>query len=352
MLVGIYQSKDPNGNRLPRCRAYEEILKHNGIQFVSLVDNQPDFWERVQELDLFIMRWAHYDSDRQPAMTLLPLIENEYGIKCFPNHHTYWHYDDKIRQYFLMRAHGFPMVESYVFWERQAALGWTERAEYPVVFKLRGGAGSINVSLVKTPAQARKLVKRMFGRGVRPDSIFNFGGVRRTHFNPRRELGRLVHGWRRRRKGLDASPYWQAHKNYALFQKFLPGNDSDTRITVIGDRAFAFRRMVRPGDFRASGSGVIEYEMASIDLRCVEIALRVSRKMKFQAMAYDFLIDEENEPWFCELSYTFLPNAVQACPGYWDAELNWHEGHFWPEHLHLIDALNLPDLKAPDLDYC
>ena len=33
---------------------------------------------------------------------------------------------------------------------------------------------------------------------------------------------------------------WQRKKNYAMFQRFLPGNEYDTRVTVIGNRAFAF----------------------------------------------------------------------------------------------------------------
>lgn len=352
MLVGIYRCKDPNGNYLPRCQAYEAILEHNGIPFERMEAAQPGFWERVRDLDLFILRWAHYDSDRQRAMDLLPVIENTLGVKCFPNMATCRHYDDKVKQCLFLSALGLPIVESYIFWERDKALEWLESAQFPLVFKLRRGAGSTNVMLVKTPDEARRLVHRMFGRGIRSDSLFNPGGLRRQHFNVRKELGRIVHGWRRRRQGLDPSPFWQKQKNYVLFQKFLPGNESDTRVTVIGDRAFFYRRMVRGHDFRASGSGMIDYDISKIDLRCVEIAHRVSREMKFQSMAYDFIFDEDNEPWFCEISYTFLPNLVQQCPGYWDAELNWHEGHFWPEHLHLIDALNLPDLKAPELDYC
>ena len=33
---------------------------------------------------------------------------------------------------------------------------------------------------------------------------------------------------------------WQTEKNYVLFQKFLPNNSFDTRVTVIGNRAFAY----------------------------------------------------------------------------------------------------------------
>ena len=97
--------------------------------------------------------------------------------------------------------------------------------------------------------------------------------------------------------------------------------------------------------------GGIDYDINKIDMRCIGLAFEVSHKMGFQSMAYDFLKNEEGEPEFCEISYTYVSSAVHNCPGFWDAELNWHEGRFWPEHLHLIDALGLSDLKVPEMNY-
>jgi glutathione synthase/RimK-type ligase-like ATP-grasp enzyme len=81
-------------------------------------------------------------------------------------------------------------------------------------------------------------------------------------------------------------------KNYVYYQKYLPNNNFDTRVTVIGDRAFAFRRFNRTRDFRASGSGKIDYDMDSIDKRMIKIALETSEECGFQCMAFDFLYDE------------------------------------------------------------
>lgn len=349
--VGIYDFRDPNGRDVPAQRAYEKILACNGIASVRLRVEQPDFWEQMRGLALFIMRLKQHDSDLQRARDMLPVIEREYGVRCFPNTATGWHYDDKVKQYYLLKAHGFPITESWVFYDRRAALDWAKQAEYPLVFKLRGGAGSMNVLRVNTPRRAASLIRRMFGRGICPERFVATGAVRFRHFSLYREFHHLCGNLYRWSKGLDSSPFWARHKNYVLFQRFLPGNDCDTRVTVIGDRAFAFRRMVRNGDFRASGSGKIDYDMSKVDPRCIEIAFRVSKQMGFQSMAYDFLFNERREPEFCEVSYTYVPRAIHNCPGYWDSRLTWHEGHFWPEYLHLVDALGRPDLKMPRLEY-
>lgn len=345
MKVGIH--KERYGRFGAFLRRYETILSANGIETVRLDASRPDFLERVGSLDLFILHWRHWDDDRQLAHTVLPVIEKHLGVKCFPDQPTCWHYDDKVKQYYLLRSHGFPVVESWVFWEREPAVEWTARAEYPVMFKLKGGAGSQNVVLVRSKSEARTLVDRMFGAGILCDEIPLADSVRKVDFRLYRFLRHQAGNLLRRARNEDPSPFWQKHKNYALFQRFLPGNKFDTRITVIGDRAFGFRRYVRPGDYRASGSGLIDYSTNGVDPRCVKLGLEISRKLGFSSMAYDFLFNAEGNPECCEISYTYVDTAVHACPGYWDSLLNWHEGHFWPQYFHLVDALGMPELKAP-----
>lgn len=351
MLVGIYNWPDHNGFEQPVNRAYREILEHNGIPHKWTHINDPDFWNTVGDLDLLILRWAHHDSDRQFAHDLLPVLEREAGVSCFPNQATCWHYDDKARQSLMFRAHNWPFTQSWIFWERDRALAWAETAEYPVVFKLRGGAGSTCVWLLKSKRQARAKIKSIFGRGIHSDRLFSWGGVRLSHFNAREEFRRIGGRVYRATHRRDPSPWWRKHKNYAYFQKYLPGNDHDTRVTVIGERAFAFRRLTRKNDFRASGSGMIDYNKETIDPRCLELAFSTSKKFQFQCMAYDFLYNESGQPEICEISYTFVPKAVYDCGGYWDLELNYHEGSLWPEYCQLVDLLHIPDLKQPELQY-
>jgi glutathione synthase/RimK-type ligase-like ATP-grasp enzyme len=350
MLVGIHRER--YGRFGPFLRKYEVILEHNGIPCRRLDASQPGFWEEVASLDLFIFRWGHYDDDRQLALTILPVVEQHMKIRCFPDNPTYWHYDDKIRQYYLLRQHGFPVVQSWVFWEKEPAVHWSKSAQYPVMFKLKAGAGSQNVVLVRNSLEARLLIRTMFGPGISGDGIPLPDATRHVDFSAypflRHQAGRVV----RRLAGKDPSPFWQKHKNYVLFQEFLPNNDYDTRVTVLGDRAFAFRRHVRPGDYRASGSGLIDYDPAGVDLRCVRIGLEISQRLGFSSMAYDFLFDRAGEPHCCEISYTFVDTAVHDCPGYWDESLRFHEGHFWPQYCHLVDALKMPRLVQPEGDLC
>jgi hypothetical protein len=326
---------------------FEKILDYNGIGHIRLECDDPDFWSQATSLDLFVFWWRHDNGDWRLANSLIPIIESKMGVKCLPDVSTCWTYDDKIRQFYLLRHHGFPVVDSWVFWDKQKALDWAETADLPLVFKLTGGAGSENVSLVRNRDRAAKLIRRMFGQGIQSTRI-PWGNTRWRDFNLKKEVRHWVADRLRELRGVPL-PDLDLHKNYAYFQRFLPGNEYDTRITVIGNRAFGFRRYTRDGDFRASGSGKIDYATDGVDKRFIQLALQISRKMQFQSMAYDFLYDEKRGPAICEISYNFVDEAVYACPGYWDDSLDWHEGNWWPQYFQLMDALGLRELKQPNL---
>lgn len=262
------------------------------------------------------------------------------GLRVFPSVQDFWHFDDKIAQKYLFEALEIPSPTTYVFYDEPGALQWAESADFPAVFKLRAGAGSVNVRLARTHAQARALIRRMFGRGFHATN----GAVRdlrtkvRAHNKQRDWLGVLT------RAPQTLHTLWRGwrdvpvERGYVYFQKFLAGNAWDTRITVIGDRAFGFRRLVRPGDFRASGSGSIEYDPAAIDLRAVALAFKAAQRLRTSCMAFDFVVDPETaEPLIVEMSFAFKPETVYACPGHWSAKLEWRAGQVWPQDAILDD---------------
>ena len=308
MLVGIHSGK--LGKFSKSLKVYEKILDYNNIEHIRLDINEPDFWEKVKRLDLFIFRYYGVTDLKEIARSIMPVIQNYMGIKCFPDESTGWHYDDKIKEYYLLKESGFPIAESYIFWNKEAALDWAVTASYPVVFKLKAGSQSDSVILVKNKKSANSLIKRMFGVGIDPHKkSFN-----RANKLKDLDIKKFIHNnalWLYRKyKGLDLHSEWEKHKNYILFQEFHPGNTYDTRITVIGNRAYAARRFTRKNDFRASGSGLISFDQLEIDNRFVEIAFDISKKLNFQSMAYDFIYNKDKDPIICEISYTFPSEAT------------------------------------------
>lgn len=344
MLVGLFKSEFPH-YQIKRNETYKRILNYNNIDFIEVHIDQSDFWEKVKKVDLFMFPWAHVDDHRQIVNSILPVLENYLSIKCFPNLDTCWHFDDKIKEYYLMNSLGYPMIESWIFWDKKNALDWAERVEYPVVFKLKNGAGSRNVVLITKKKEAIKIINKMFGRGILSSyGIPHRGKVKYKDFENFLRY-KADQYFLNKVRGIKPT-IWQTEKNYVLFQRFLPNNSFDTRVTVIGNRGFAMRRFVRNNDFRASGSGKWDLDRNNVDLRTVELAMKISRELKFQSMAYDFLYDDKGNPQVCEMSWTYPDDLEQ---GYWDENLNWHDLQFIPSYFHLKDALNLENFKLPEI---
>jgi glutathione synthase/RimK-type ligase-like ATP-grasp enzyme len=349
MLVGIHVHRW--GQIGPFSLKYLKILEFNNIPYLILDINDIYFWEKVKSVTHFIFHWGGSPDHHQIAKSIMAVIENDLRIPVFPNIKTTWHHDDKIRQYFILRAHALPIIKSWIFFEKKPALQWISKmAEFPLVFKLKSGAGSKDVMLVLNKSKAKRLIKKMFGGGIYLGKIPGNIKLKIIDFKIIQLFDQILKKLHRLIKGRDINYQWQKEKNYVLFQKFLPNNEYDTRITIIGNRAFAFRRFNRRNDFRSSGSGLIDYEMDNINLQIVKISFKISDLLEFQSMAYDFLLDENNRPGLCEMSYTYQDKAIFNCPGYWDRELNWHDGHYWPQTVQLIDFLGIAELKQPVLN--
>ncbi len=126
-------------------------------------------------------------------------------------------------------------------------------------------------------------------------------------------------------------------RGYAYFQEWVPDNAYDTRIIVIGDRAWGYRRYPYPGDFRASRSGgPRDYDPGKIDPRMLELAFAISRRLGFRCMAYDMML-LRGEPVVLELSYTFGFHLLHECPGHWTPTVDWVPGQSWPYDVQVED---------------
>lgn len=301
---------------------------------------------QVAGCDGVMWHWFHYPHEvRLAALPILRVIEEHLRIPVFPDMATCWHYDDKIAQSYLMEALGIPHPQTWVFWRKADALAWCAKAAYPVVAKLSGGAGSMNVKLIRSLAAAQAYVAQCFsGSGIVIRPALPASGAARLQAQVKRALKRAIlagpYVLANRFPPLPDQTFWMPQKNYVLLQEFLSGNEHDTRVTVIGNRAYAYRRFNRPNDFRASGSGNFNVEPAGVDLRCVRMAFDHARKLKAQSVAFDFLFrGPDREPVVGEISYCYVDWMLQKCPGQWDYDLNWHEGLLWPEEAHVEDFL-------------
>jgi hypothetical protein len=334
-MIAIHDSAGTYSERwISYCEAH-------GVAFRRINCLAPDIIGQSRDVAGVLWHWRHDDpTEKLFARHILAGFERQ-GVAVFPNLNTCAHYDDKVAQKYLLEAIGAPLVPTWTFFRREAAMEWIAGATWPKVFKLRCGAGSDAVRLVRDRAGAEALCCTAFARG-----FVSAGG----YFSDAKTRLRKAKTWEQFWARVRRAPVAIARKlalrretprerGYVYFQEFLPCNAFDTRVTVIGDRAFGFIRRNRPDDFRASGSGNIVYDRKLVDARCVQIAFDVTRKLGGQSLAFDFLFDPSGTPMIGEISYCYMAAAVHACEGHWDSSGTWHDGRIWPEHAIIEDLL-------------
>lgn len=316
MKIAIH--KNPRGY----SREWVNFCENNQIEYRLVNCYESDIISQLVDCDALM--WQQHHSGYKDVlfakqlMYSLQLCKN----KSFPDFNTCWHFDDKIGQKYLFEAIGAPHVQGYVFYTKKEAEQWIEKTTFPKVFKLRKGAGSANVQLVKTANAAHRLVNRAFGRGFSQfDRVGYFKDRLNKFLDGKDSILGVLKGFGRLFIATEFAKMHGREKGYVYFQDFIAYNTYDIRIMAIGNRAYGTKRLVRKNDFRASGSGECIFDPEQIDLECIKVAFDVKNQIKAQSLAIDFVF-QNNKPFIIEISYSSVVD--HNYPGYWDSELNWH----------------------------
>ncbi len=310
---------------------WKDYCDQNAISYKLVNCYDSDIIIQLQDCSALLFHFNQSSStDTIMAKPLLFSLEQS-GFLVFPNFKTSWHFDDKLGQKYLLEALNINLVNTWVFYDSQTAKNWISKTNFPKVFKLRGGAGSQNVQLVKSKEKALQLVKKAYGKGF--PAYDGWGSLKERYRKwsaGSDDFTQVLKGVVRIFNPPRYSKVMGGEINYLYFQEFIENNDSDVRIIVIDGKAFGIKRMNRDNDFRASGSGNIIYKRESIDEIFVKTAFKIHEKIEGQCVAYDFVYDQKRNPLLIEISYGFANAAYDNCPGYWDTNLHWNEGPFNP----------------------
>ncbi|MBN2799006.1 MAG: hypothetical protein JXX28_07645 [Deltaproteobacteria bacterium] len=331
--VAIHVNRDSFAGRwVAWCEAHH-------LPWVAVDGLAPDIIQQLRGARAFL--W-HFSYGRPEDLLLAPAVlraAESMGIPVFPNHNTHWTFDNKVSQKYALEAKGLPLVPTWVFTNRDQARAWAATCPLPLVTKLKRGSGAKNVRLLRTRDEVVQEINIAFGRGRRASgSPLNELHVVRKH----RKIGDLPSFLRslpervERRRRLDRA--MGREQGYVYFQAFVPGNTHDTRVNIIGRRAFAFTRGNRPGDFRASGSGELRY--TDVPRKFIDVGYRVASALQTQSLAIDFLEGADGQPLIGEISYGYLASAVYDAPGHWEGD-TWVPGHLAPEDAIIGDLLGL-----------
>lgn len=325
MKIAIHNDYGWNMEWIEYCR--QHTIDH---KVVNAYDS--NIVAQISDCDIFMWHHSHVcHKDLMFAKQLLYSLENG-GMIVYPNFDTCWHFDDKVGQKYLLEAMHAPLVTSYVFYDEQTAQQWAGETCYPKVFKLRRGAGSMNVQLVKNSKEARKLISKAFKNGFSP---FNLQ-IHITENLRKLKAGKIsfMHLIKSSPRILNIPEYAKMNgneKGYVYFQDFIPNNSFDFRLELAADKCWGCRRMVRPGDFRASGAGMEDQDHTKIPMEMVKQSFDLKERLGMQSVGFDYVIGEDGTAMLLEMSYCF-GFAKGDAEGYWNRSLARVEKQIVPSH--------------------
>jgi len=340
MKIAIHQTDGSFSDRWIDYCIKQEI----SYKIVNCYDS--NIISQLDDSDGLMWHWDQNDYKATLFARQLTFALEKMGVKVFPDINTGFHFDDKVGQKYLLESINAPLVSSHVFYSKIDALQWVNSVTFPKVFKLRGGAGSVNVSLLNSRKHAIKHLNKAFGKGFSPINKWTRLKDRIWAFKRDRDLlsmKGILSGFVRLFIPLELERFSSRDKGYIYFQDFIERNDYDTRLVVVGERCFGIRRYCKKGDFRASGSGIVAYDQNFFDHEMIKIAFKTAKELKTQSLAFDFIWDN-NQPKIIEISYCYSMGSVyDNCNGYWDEDLKWHNKKVNPQFFIIEDFLR--DIK-------
>ncbi|MBE7688661.1 hypothetical protein F6A46_10515 [Tenacibaculum finnmarkense genomovar ulcerans] len=324
MKIAIHKKKGSYSDR------WIEYCNEKRIDYKIVNAYSNNIIEEVADCDIFLWHHHHgYFADANFAKQLLFSLEQA-GKVVFPNFNTGWHFDDKLGQKYLFEAFDIPVAPSYAFYTKIEALSWAKEAKYPKVFKLRGGAGSSNVRLVKSFKEAKYYINRAFSNGFKTvDRWSGFKDILKSYKHGKSVFSDVLKGFVRLFIKTHNEKMQATHKGYIYFQEFIENDGFDYRAQTCGDNCIAMIRYCRKNDFRASGSSLSNRNPNDFPKDVLDLSFQIADKLKLQASALDFVREKNTgKLYLVENSFCYGIDNDEFDYGYFDRSGNWYDNKF------------------------
>jgi glutathione synthase/RimK-type ligase-like ATP-grasp enzyme len=292
---------------------FERFLQHNAIPYDYFNVHQSDFITQAQKFDLIIWHTRSTFAEQWEAKSKIEFLEEEMEVFCFPPSKALWFFEDKVRQHWLFEKHNIRAIKTFVSFSKEEALEYIKTCSYPIVSKEATNSGSEGVFLISNQKQALRFCNQVFGSGHK------------------------VH-----------STTYLRQKNYVLFQEFVPNDGYDLRITIIGNNYFGYYREIPPGDFRASGSGLVVKKNVPLD--ALYFAKSIKEELPYTPyLSVDLLRSKQDgQLYVIEISIfnrirTSQQMDVDGIPGKYifeSGEFKFLPCQVWYQDLILVEVLN------------
>nr|WP_218917938.1 hypothetical protein [Draconibacterium orientale] len=167
MRIAIHQNKEIFNHSTSWETEWINYCDEKNIDYEIIDCFSINIIEKLRDFDLLLWHIQNYVlQDMLFARSILQSAK-QMGLKVFPDYNTSWHFDDKVAQMFLLQSIKAPIPNHWFFATKESCKKWiNSEADFPVIAKLKCGAGSNNVKLLRTKSEALMYATKMFNGGL------------------------------------------------------------------------------------------------------------------------------------------------------------------------------------------
>lgn len=309
-VVGLVKNEAKAGNNASWPK-FERFLKVNHIPYEDYDINRSDFIKEGKKYDIIVWRTETSYAKQWEAADKVEIIQNHLGKTTLPTSESLWMDEDKIREQYLFEINNLPAIKTFISHSKDEVTHYIENCAYPFISKDKICACGKGVHMIKNKRQAKALCNKIFSSGQKTNESY----VRQ--------------------------------KDYVYFQEFVPNYGFDLRIVMIGDSYFGYYRYPDNGDYKASGSGIVEKKQLPQDVMLLAKKVRECLP-KSISLAVDFLQDKRDDNYYIIETCIFI--GIESCEQLMvngvsgryiekDSVFTFESGRFWVQELMMQELM-------------
>ena len=125
------------------------FLENNDFSYEIFNLSSHNWLEKAKKFDIFVGILSNQLYHLQEMRRKYFILETYLGKRCFPAMPHILLYEDKTLEAYISDGCDIPYAKTYVSNEKQDALRLVEKLNYPVIYKIDPGSGSLGVELVR-----------------------------------------------------------------------------------------------------------------------------------------------------------------------------------------------------------
>lgn len=309
-MVGLVKNEQAAGKNASWPK-FERFLQINDIPYEEYDISRSDFIEKSKKFDVIAWRVETSYSKQWEAIDKTDLLEKYLGKTLLQSSDSLWLDEDKVRLNYFYEINNLPHIKTFISQSRDEVMEFIETCDYPVISKDKVCSCGKGVYMIKNKLQAYDLCEEIFSTGLATNEDY----IRQ--------------------------------KDYVYFQEFVPNHGFDLRIIMVGESFFGYFRYPKEGDYKASGSGIVDKKGLPVD--AMLLAKEIREKLpKSSSLAVDFIKDSRDDNYYIVETTVFVgvetteQLMVDGVAGRYiekNGEFTFEPGRFWLQELMLEDLM-------------